>query len=80
MCVMLSRGEKRTKYMSIRIIMQKAEFECSTESSSAKALKLRELSQHRETQLALTALTLSFHPVTFRLQARGLARDQGTFK
>ncbi|XP_042564999.1 uncharacterized protein C1orf189 homolog isoform X3 [Clupea harengus] len=44
--------------MSIRIIMQKAEFECSTESSSAKALKLRELSQHRETQLALTALTL----------------------
>lgn len=43
---------------SIKNVVQRAEFECSTQSSSAKAMKLHQLSQHRENQLAIKALTL----------------------
>ncbi|KAG5270819.1 hypothetical protein AALO_G00172660 [Alosa alosa] len=43
---------------SIRKVVLRAEFECATQSSSAKGMKLRELRQQRENQLALQALTL----------------------
>ncbi|KAM9405018.1 uncharacterized protein ACWYII_028540 isoform 4-T5 [Salvelinus alpinus] len=43
---------------SICGVMQKAEFEGSTQAGSMKTLKLRELTQQRETELGKTALTM----------------------
>ncbi|KAL2084117.1 hypothetical protein ACEWY4_019635 [Coilia grayii] len=43
---------------SIRNVTQKAEFECSAQASSAKALELWQSNQRREAQLAQQALIL----------------------
>nr|XP_029506661.1 uncharacterized protein LOC115121679 isoform X1 [Oncorhynchus nerka] len=43
---------------SICGVMQKAKFEGSTQAGSMKTLKLRELTQQRETELRKTALTM----------------------
>jgi hypothetical protein len=45
-------------FLSICSEMQNAEFEGSTQAGSMKTLKLRELTQQRETELGKTALTM----------------------